>query len=158
MTTELEAAVRRLEAVAEGGLVNTGGDESITLAGDITTVLAALSSPPTDDVREEAERRWPVMVIGYTDSDGSRFEYESTENRQFREAFIAGAEFEVRPRGPVTDAPTRPQSEGGVWGSYVEYLAQLEALVRGSGPVTEQGDRSRAENTQPTTHTDRSAL
>ena len=41
-----------------------------------------------------------------------------------------------RPHRPVTDAPTRPQSEGGVWGSYVAYLAQLESAVKAIGPVT----------------------
>lgn len=71
---------------------------------ELDRFLAALSTPPADDVREEAERRWPVMVTGYTDSDGSRFEYESDENRALREAFIAGTTFEVRPRGTVTDA------------------------------------------------------
>lgn len=120
-----EAAILRLQAVAEGRLVpNPGGGASIS--DDVALLLslvpvegiAAQSSPPADDVREEAERRWPVKVIGYTDSDGSRFEYESTENRHLREAFIAGASFEVRPYGTV---PAEQISDAEVEAAQVVY-------------------------------------
>lgn len=110
MTTELEAAVRRLEAVAEGGVVDTGGDNSITLAGDVAIVLAALSSPPTDDVREVVREELTdqaITLLGF-------FRPYRTSPEQIDNLYrvlTALKHAEVRPRGPVTDAEVEASTE-----------------------------------------------
>lgn len=73
-----------------------------------------------DDEREIAEKRWPVLVTGYADSDGSRFEYESPENRKLREAYLDGVTTGLRRQGPITDTQVKDAliayySTNGAW-------------------------------------------
>lgn len=117
----LIGAAMSVRMTAEGREVYVNRLVAAILASpDFEIHLRGAVTPPADDVREAAERRWPVMVTGYTDSDGSRFEYESDENRRLREAFVAGTTFEVRPHGTVTAAE--------------RYAVALRAIADGDGP------------------------
>lgn len=52
MTTELEAAIARLKYVARDEEIPAGSAAGAKLSEDVAAVLAALSSPPANDVRE----------------------------------------------------------------------------------------------------------
>jgi hypothetical protein len=110
----------------------------------------------TDNEREVAEARWPVMVTGYTDDDGSRFEYESHENRKLREAFYDGIRFHRQ--GPVTDewerrienrihyrygvnSGTYSAFPFGVTASHEEQKSRLEGETSGPVDVTKRESR-----------------
>lgn len=103
-------------------------------AGELVRLRAAidahLSTPPADDVRE-----------ALLEAIGAHLYGEKSPARlgaiRLADMILSDPRIEVRPRGTVTEPPTRPQAEGGVWGSYVEYLVQLEAAANARGTVTD---------------------
>lgn len=94
MTTELETAMASLRSALPDDETDHG---HVVIESDaIRSVLAALSTPPADDVREAliAQLRRPVWdAPGY-----------ATEAQAPMVADAVLAAFDVRPRGTVTDA------------------------------------------------------
>lgn len=150
MSTELEAAVARLKYVSRDEEIPAGLAAGAKLSEDVAAVLAAMSSPPADDVREALAYAMHQLrhPCGEPPVD---FDYERAD------AILSDPRFPVRLRGTVTDdeEPT------------VRLAMKLRKELTAAGypvPMTTlrpaleaaRGARVNAENTTPTNHTDRS--
>lgn len=115
--TRLQDAIDRLSAVGGGGLVALPDENATALEDDIAVVLAALSTPPADDVREAAgvlvetairEEQKRIAALPESMKTWTGEQFRAWSNGMSNAARIARGALEtdpeVRPHGTVTDA------------------------------------------------------